>query len=215
MDAERLTRALDARLRDRRLLEHPFYRRWTAGEVSVDELRAYAAQYRHFEAMLPQHLSAVAEAAATLPALREQALRNLEDEAGGTPTHLQLFDDFASALGAPHDAEPSPAMARLLDTHAQASAQSAAAGLAALLAYETQAPEVSASKAAGLRDHGILDGDALRFWDLHATLDADHAAWAVDALVRSDADAGEVLDAAGTAAGAWWSFLDEREALRA
>ena len=215
MDAERLTQALCARLRDRRLLDHPFYRRWTAGEVSIDELRDYAAQYRHFEAMLPQHLGAVA-AAAGHPALRDQALRNLADEAPATaPTHLQLFDDFAAALGAPQHAEPSPAMAHLLATYAQASAQSAPAGFAALLAYESQASEVSASKAQGLREHGILDGEALRFWDLHASLDSDHAAWAVDALVRSGADSEVVLDAATEAAGAWWDFLDEREALPA
>lgn len=214
MDAERLTTALRARLRDRLLLDHPFYRRWTAGEVSVEELRDYAAQYRHFEAMLPAHLAAVA-ATAEHPALREQALRNLGDEAGAAPTHLQLFEEFAAALGAPAQAQPSPAMAHLLDTYSAAAGAGAVAGFAALLAYETQAPGVAASKAAGLRDHGILDGEALRFWDLHATLDVAHAQWAVDALARSDADETAVVDAAGAAAEAWWSFLDEREALRA
>ncbi len=106
MDASRL----DALLEGRRLLDHPFYRRWSRGEVSVDELRAYAAQYRHFEAMLPQHLGEVA-ASASGGALREQALRNREDEA----THLQLFDAFAQGLGAVEPAAPSPAMAHLLD----------------------------------------------------------------------------------------------------
>lgn len=214
MDAARLDAVLQARLDGRRLLDHPFYRRWTAGEVSVEELRAYAAQYRHFEAMLPAHLTAVA-ASAGHPALREQALRNLADEAGAAPTHLQLFEEFAGALGAPADAPPSPAMGALLDTYAEAAARSADTGFAALLAYEVQSPGVAASKAAGLRDHGILDGDALRFWDLHATLDTEHAAWAVDALVRSGADENAVIGAAGAAADAWWAFLDEREAMRA
>ena len=40
-------------LRDRRLLAHPFYRRWEAGTLERAELAAYAAQYRHFEAALP------------------------------------------------------------------------------------------------------------------------------------------------------------------
>jgi pyrroloquinoline-quinone synthase len=210
MDAHRLDAVLQARLDGRRLLDHPFYRRWSRGEVSVEELRAYAAQYRHFEAALPLHLQSVAEAAAQ-PGLRAQALRNLDDEA----SHLDMFDAFAAALGEPRDDAPSPAMAGLLDVYAAARARSAAEGFAALLAYEAQSPGVAASKAQGLRDHGVLDSDGLRFWDLHATLDRDHAAWALDALADSGADPERLGDAIEAAAAAWWSFLDEREALRA
>jgi pyrroloquinoline-quinone synthase len=211
--AARLDEVLQARLEGRRLLDHPFYRRWSRGEVSIEELRAYAAQYRHFEAALPGHLRTVADTA-TDGALREQALRNLDDE----QTHLALFDEFTSALGGEAETAPtsvSPAMADLLDVYRRAAARSAAEGFAALLAYETQSAGVAASKAAGLREHGILDGDGLGFWDLHATLDADHAAWAVDVLSRSDAAMSVLADTIGSAAEAWWVFLDEREALRA
>jgi pyrroloquinoline quinone (PQQ) biosynthesis protein C len=213
MHAAPLETALHARLRHRRLLDHPFYRRWSAGGVSLAELRDYAAQYRHFEAMLPAHLEHVASSAAEVR-LREQALRNLDDEAGSEPTHLQLFERFAGALDAPLDASPSPAMADLLATYRAAAAAGAVQGFAALLAYEMQAPEVSASKAEGLRTHGILDGDALGFWDVHATLDTEHAAWTLDALAASGADPQQVVDSAGAAADTWWNFLDEREALR-
>jgi pyrroloquinoline-quinone synthase len=208
----RLDEVLAARLEGRRLLDHPFYRRWSRGEVSIEELRAYAAQYRHFEAALPDHLRAVADSAADA-ALREQALRNLDDES----THLALFDEFVSALGGGADAATpvSPAMAELLDVYRRAAARSAAEGFAALLAYEVQSSDVAASKAAGLREHGILDGDGLGFWDLHATLDAEHAGWAVDVLSSSDAALSVLADSIGSAAGAWWAFLDEREAMRA
>ncbi|HXA28110.1 MAG TPA: iron-containing redox enzyme family protein [Candidatus Angelobacter sp.] len=210
MDAHRLDEVLQARLDGRRLLDHPFYQRWSRGEVSVEELRAYAAQYRHFEAALPSHLQSVAESAPGAE-LRAQALRNLDDESG----HLALFDAFTTALGEPRQDAPSPAMSHLLGVYQQARGRSAVEGFAALLAYEAQSPEVAASKAQGLRDHGILDGDALRFWDLHATLDRDHAAWALDALSGSGAGEDVIGDSIAAAAGAWWSFLDEREALRA
>jgi len=214
MDAATLETAVRARLRDRMLLDHPFYRRWSEGGVGADELRAYAAQYRHFEAMLPAHLEAVA-ATAGHPALRDQALRNLADEAGASPTHLDLFERFASAIDAPAHTDPSPAMERLLDTCRDAARRGAAPGFAALLAYEIQAPAVASSKAAGLRDHAGLDGEALDFWNVHARLDSDHAAWALDALAESGAAQDDVVDAAGAAADAWWAFLDEREALNA
>jgi pyrroloquinoline-quinone synthase len=210
MDAHRLDNVLQARLEGRRLLDHPFYRRWSRGEVGVEELRAYAAQYRHFEAAVPSHLQVVAEGAEH-PALRAQALRNLDDEAG----HLALFDDFTTALGGSRQESPSPAMARLLEVYAAARTRGAAEGFAALLAYEAQSPEVAASKAQGLREHRILDGDGLRFWDLHATLDREHAAWALDALGVCGADEQAVGDSIVAAADAWWAFLDEREALRA
>jgi len=211
MDASRLDAVLQERLQGRRLLDHPFYRRWSRGEVSVEELRAYAAQYRHFEAMLPEHLDAVAERAAT-PALREAARRNRADES----THLALFDAFAAALGVTAPEAPSPAMQRLLDVYAAARVRGGVEGFAALLAYEAQSPGVAASKARGLREHAILDGDgALRFWDLHACVDRDHAAWALQALSASGAGERRVGDAVEAAASAWWSFLDEREALRA
>jgi pyrroloquinoline quinone (PQQ) biosynthesis protein C len=175
--------------------------------VSVEELRAYAAQYRHFEAALPSHLEAVAAD----ETLRDVAARNLEDE----QTHLQLFDAFIAALGDPRPAAPSPAMQSLLDVYQQARARSAAEGFAALLAYEAQSPDVAASKAAGLREHGILDGEGLAFWDLHATLDRDHSSWAVDALSTCGTGEAQIGDSIEAAASAWWAFLDEREALRA
>lgn len=211
MDAATLETMVRARLRDRMLLDHPFYRRWSQGGVGAGELRDYAAQYRHFEAMLPAHLQRVADAAIDDAALRDSALRNLADEA----THLDLFDRFATALDAPRDSTPTPATAHLIDTYHGAASQGAAQGFAALLAYEIQAPAVAQSKADGLRDHGILDGDALDFWQVHARVDGDHAQWALQALARcSDADPTAVVDAAGAAADAWWQFLDERESLK-
>ncbi len=44
----------------KRLLDHPFYRRWEAGTLARGELAAYAEQYRHIEAALPEVLRRVA-----------------------------------------------------------------------------------------------------------------------------------------------------------
>ena len=61
----------------RRLLTHPFYRRWEAGSLTEGELAAYAEQYRHIERALPVTLAAIADALPAghartpRPALRE------------------------------------------------------------------------------------------------------------------------------------------------
>ena len=57
-----------------------------------------------------------------------------------------------------------------------------------------------------------MDAAGTQFWDVHATMDADHGDWAVEALSLLGADADEVAVATRRAADAWWTMLDEREA---
>ena len=47
MDANAIDQALTDATTGLRLLEHPFYRRWEAGELLPGELADYAGQYRH------------------------------------------------------------------------------------------------------------------------------------------------------------------------
>jgi pyrroloquinoline-quinone synthase len=196
-------------LASRRLLDHPFYVRWSRGDVTVDELREYAEQYRHFEAVLPDVLRTVAVAGG---AARKAVEDNLADEAGGPVTHVELFDDFATALVARPDQPPSPAMANLLATYGRLASAGPIPGISAVLAYETQSADIAASKVAGLREHYGMDGRDVAFWDVHAGLDHDHAAWLVDGLIALDAEPAEVSTPLVEAGHAWWEFLDEREA---
>jgi pyrroloquinoline-quinone synthase len=200
-------------LEGRRLLSHPFYQRWSSGELRRGELAAYAGQYRCIEASLPGWLVSI-QSCAQNPEVRELVQRNLDDEVGGAATHVELFDRFAAAMGAPNPkgTEIEPATRSLLTTHAELVASSAAEGLAAVLTYELQAPEISASKAAGLRSQYGVDGDAVAFWDTHAAVEGDHASWTLDAVVAAGGEPPVVATAARRAADAWWAFLDEREA---
>ena len=206
--------AVEAALTGRRLLSHPFYRRWSRGELQPGELGAYAGQYRCIEASLPGWLSAIRECAPTSE-VRDLVQRNLDDEVGGTETHLELFERFATAVGASSATTTvvAPATRSLLDTHADLVASSAIDGLAAVLAYELQAPEISASKADGLRTRYGVEGEAVTFWDTHAALEDDHAAWTLDAVVAAGGEPVAVGAAARRAADAWWAFLDERESV--
>ena len=45
------------------VLEHPFYQRWSAGELTREELAEYSGQYRHATAAIARLSSAVAESA--------------------------------------------------------------------------------------------------------------------------------------------------------
>src|SRR5579884_4008401 len=136
MPRHRFTELLDEVLADRRLLTHPFYRRWEAGELAPGELAAYAAQYVHFERALPEVLAA---ALGQMPEgeAKEAVRANLVDELGVPAPHVELFARFASAVGARDDA-PTPATAALVGHYRSAAARGPAAVLAALAAYEVQ-----------------------------------------------------------------------------
>jgi pyrroloquinoline quinone (PQQ) biosynthesis protein C len=201
---------LDDILRPRRLLAHPFYRRWEAGTLERSELASYAGQYRHFEAVLPLVLEAVADA---LPDGRARHLveANLDDERSVPEPHLDLFDAFAAALGAPVT-DATPATAALVELYSSLSASSARAALSAVAAYEIQAPSIAATKAEGLRTRYGLDAAATRFWDVHSGVDEAHGQWMLEALSLLADGPDDVLVPATAAADAWWAFLDERQA---
>lgn len=198
-------------LHDRRLLAHPFYRRWEAGTLERTELADYAAQYRHFEAVLPAVLEHVVGGIDD-PTARRLVQANLDDERGVPAPHLELFDGFAHAVGAMSGAEPAPATAALVELYTSVAGASPVAALAALAAYEVQAAEIASSKADGLRlRYGVSD-EGTRFWDVHSGVDEAHGDWIVEALARLAHDTDEVRAASSSAAAAWWAFLDEREA---
>ena len=212
MHPDQVHDAIAAALDGRRLLEHPFYRRWEAGELADGELAAYAEQYRHVEQALPVVLRTAADQLPAGPA-RDLVLANLADEEGVPEPHVALFESFADAVGARSSVPAGPATAALTDLQRSTAAADPVAALAVIAAYEVQAGAVATSKSAGLTEHYGLDERGTRFWDVHAAMETDHATWSLDALALLTDDEAHLSAAAGAAAQAWWSFLDEREAL--
>jgi pyrroloquinoline-quinone synthase len=144
------------------VLEHPFYTRWTSGELTRDELAVYAGEYRRAVEGLARASERVAELE---PALAGHAR---EERA-----HVDLWERFAAAAGTVA-ADPRPESVaceqswagehRDLDGH-----------LAALYAIESAQPKISQVKADGLREHyGFSEG--IEYFDVHAQRDLEHAA---------------------------------------
>src|ERR1700722_9972503 len=176
MRTTKVSDALALALEGRRLLLHPFYQRWEAGELAPSELAAYAGQDRFFEAALPSVLTAVVNGDDDDIA-RGLVQANLDDELGRPTSHLELFDAFAFAVGAPVAAEPGAATQALANVYAELVAVGPLAALAGVAAYEFQSPEIAASKADGLRRHYHLGLDDTRFWDVHSDVDETHRQW--------------------------------------
>jgi pyrroloquinoline-quinone synthase len=208
-----IEQALEAALAGRMLLTHPFYRRWEAGELSADELARYSSQYRHFEAALPGLLGDLTGQLTDTGSVEAAVIveQNLRDELGNPCPHLELFDRFVTAVGGIPTA-PTTATDGLTSTYADLVGEGAVAGLAGLAAYETQASAIAWTKAEGLRFNYQIDAEGTSFWDVHATMEAEHGDWILDALVSLEAQPDQVEAAARRGAEAWWSFLDDREA---
>ena len=116
MMSSRVTEAFDMAISGRRLLEHPYYRRWQEGLLTIDDLADYAQQYRHFEQSLPGVLRMVSGDLeyGTAKALVES---NLRDETTAPRAHIEIFEGFASAAKAHQAAEASAATLRLVDLY--------------------------------------------------------------------------------------------------
>ena len=201
--------AFDRAIAGRHLLDHPYYRRWQEGLLTMEDLGAYAGQYRHVERALPSVLAAIAERLGEGPA-RQLVEENLRDERSVPRPHVELFEGFASAVGAADGAEPTGATQALVGLYERAVSAGPVQALAVVGAYELQAATVAATKAESLRSHYGLGAEGTEFWDVHAELEQAHEAWTVEALRALGASSTVVHELATLSAEAWWSFLDER-----
>jgi pyrroloquinoline-quinone synthase len=171
--------ALHAQVARRRLLDHPFYAAWSAGELTHEALRTYAAQYYRWVLAFPTWLSATHANAADF-SMRQQILENLIDEERGADNHPELWLRFTDALGleravvqgTPPFPETAAALALMRGVCRE---MPAVAGVAALYAYESQQPEVMKTKREGLRDrYGVTAGHD--YFVVHETKDVEHSA---------------------------------------
>src|SRR6266480_600190 len=98
MRTEETLRALDDLIRERSILQHPFYRAWQCGELTPDQLATYSRVYYPHVSAFPRYLKNAINCASD-PAIRSALEQNLEDELTSPAPHPELWLDFASATG--------------------------------------------------------------------------------------------------------------------
>jgi len=204
---------LDALVGRWHLLQHPFYQAWTAGRLTRDDLRLYAAQYyRHVQAF-PEYLKLLAGRADD--SLRPLVEENLAEELSPGRTHPELWRDFAAAVGVSgaelDAAAPRPETTALVETFRRLCAEGAPAeAVAALYAYESQVPEIAAKKIEGLqRFYGVSEPKGIAYFAVHEEADVRHrAAWRGWLAANDGEQNGRALAAAERALRALWGALD-------
>jgi pyrroloquinoline-quinone synthase len=207
---------LDRLIAQRSILQHPFYRAWTAGALTREDLAAYARVYYPHVASFPNYLRTAMAQAPENPVVTETLSENLHDELRVPEAHNELWLRFATAVGADsrevRTATPAPGVVEVTGTFARLCAGTPAQALAALYAYESQQPAVSIEKITGLREkYGVSSERALGYFSVHAEADVLHREGerrALEACLEAGTTREEVLEAASEALEAYWHLLD-------
>jgi pyrroloquinoline-quinone synthase len=151
------------------LLDHTFYKRWTQGSLTLDELGDYVRQYAHIVRAVPRWLEQV----------RGGDTAQLARHVGEERSHIELWNKFGMALGLSSDeirvAPANLATAKLVERGDQLAAQCQAA--AVVWALEAQTPAVARAKVEGLSAfYGIRADGGGEYFAVHERLDVAHSA---------------------------------------
>ena len=228
MTSKQFMEQLDARIAKYDLLCHPFYKAWSGGKLTRENLREYAGHYYHHVEAFPTYL---AELGIRLDEgeLRQAVLANMGDEKGmddvfGEPSraHSEIWLDFVEGMGGRREMighNPIPEIKKLMAFfHRIASDGTPEEALAAFYAYESQVPRIAKEKARGLREMYGVDERTTTYFTLHTTADVHHAqVWRQQLEKRLESNpqmAEKALAAGENAAKALWHALDGIEERR-
>jgi pyrroloquinoline-quinone synthase len=228
MNTAEFFQQLDARIGKYDLLCHPFYKAWSAGELTRDDLREYAQDYYHHVEAFPSYLAAFGMRLEE-GELRRAVLANMCDERGvdgrsgrDSMPHSELWLDFAEGMGSSRNLEghtPVPEIRQLIrHFHQVAREGTPEEALAAFYTYESQVPRIAKEKERGLREMYGADDKTCGYFSLHATADVYHSnVWRKQLekrITAAPATAHAALDAAENAARMLWKALDGIDARR-
>jgi pyrroloquinoline-quinone synthase len=207
------------------LLQHPFYRAWSKGELTRDQLAFYGQQYGEHVSAFPAYLTRLHS---RLPdgSVRKAILLNAAEEEIHGRSHADLWKQFAEGIGTPAANAETPAKTEILDEVRDlvgtfrdiAERASLPEALGAFYAYESQVPRIAQEKLAGLTKFYGASARTGEYFSVHVTADVHHSAvWRKlidDSIEQSPARAEEVLSGVTRAAGALWKALDGIETAR-
>jgi pyrroloquinoline-quinone synthase len=166
---------IDAEIEKQSLLKHPFYRMWSEGKLTQENLAGYSLEYFQLVKVVPTLVSNVASFAA--PSRIGRIKENMDEEL----THIEPWIGFARSLGVSKSKlqryPGAPATLESVKALEKLTTSSFEEGAAAMYAYEKQLPKISRSKIDGLKKYyGMDGGDATKYFELHEEADVRHAA---------------------------------------
>jgi pyrroloquinoline-quinone synthase len=173
-----LIERIDLEIERHSLLKHSFYKMWSEGKLSLDDLRGYSKEYFQLVKAVPDFVQNIISSSSTLNAATSKDIdQNLKEER----EHIEPWIRFTSAIGVTRNellnyigADKTNAAVSDLSDLTTLSLEEAAA---AMYAYEMQLPKISRSKIDGLRKfYGMYNNaDATNYFEIHEETDIRHA----------------------------------------
>lgn len=183
--------ALHAAVEPHTLLDHSFYRAWNDGDLGVESLREYAAEYGVWIEALAEGWEAIGE---TRYAAEERR-------------HWALWGEFAAALRVERST-PRDGVEALLSV-ARGHFEEGATAMGALYAFEIQQSRTARTKLRGLRRHYTLGRGAEGYFEAHLD-DGSEAGLLLSSMTKLDRPAQErAIGACAETARALWNALDD------
>lgn len=220
LSKEEFSKAISKTIAEKNILNHPFYQKWNEGKLTLDELKNYAVQYYYFVENFPMFVSSV-HSCCNNPSVRTMIMNNLADEEGfktNVSSHPALWLNFSRSLGLDENTIVNnnsivPQVKKTVDGfYKLCRLENYKLGLAALLAYEAQIPEVSRVKIEGLKKfYGINSPEAIEFFTVHETADIYHSRDEMNTVIencKTEEEQNKVLNVIRQSASLYWQMLD-------
>ncbi len=173
---------LDSLIAKKSLLLHPFYVKWSKGELTQEDLSVYAKEYYHLVTRIPGIVERVA-----MRATNDAMRANIEQNAREEHEHVLLWERFAKSLGidvaelkAYEPALKVRESVAELETLAEGSFED---GLVAMYALEAELPAIARTKMDGLSAfYGLTSEDAQIYFTEHLKEEKHLAVWRANGL---------------------------------
>lgn len=158
---------LDPLIAQQSLLKHPFYQKWSKGELTLDDLRVYAKEYFHLVERIPGIVARVRDRA-TDSNFKAQISENMREE----QEHVELWKKFAASLGVSEqdlmEHRASPTVRAAVASLESLAEEGLEQGIVAMYAMEAELPKIAATKKQGLCDfYDLRSDDAHVYFDEH------------------------------------------------
>ncbi len=170
----------------RSLLQHPFYQKWSRGELSLGDMRVYAKEYFHLVSRIPGIVAGIAER------IEDRELKTkVEQNAAEETEHVELWKRFASSVGVQEEElmayVPSAMVQKAVAKLEQQSQLGAEEGIVTMYALECELPKIAETKKQGLGEfYGLTSEDAQIYFDEHLKEEEHLKVWRAMELAGDD-----------------------------
>lgn len=185
---------LDTLIAQHSLLKHPFYVKWTKGELTMEDMKVYAKEYFHLARSVPGIVERIrVRAMEQRPDMVPFVEENMREE----QEHVELWKRFAKSMGISEREllayRPSALVCEAVGELEALADGTFAEGAVTMYAMELQLPAIASTKKEGLVDfYGLTSEDAHCYFDEHLNEETHLQTWR---KVGAPANAGAVAKA--------------------